>query len=77
VLINFGATSALDLAPWADRVRRVDARYSGAWELPVLGAVPAPHAVLVRPDGYVAWVGDGTARGLHEAASQWFGAGQP
>ena len=52
-----------DIAPWADRVRLVDAEYDGPWELPVLGAVTAPAAVLIRPDGYVAWVGDGTEPG--------------
>ena len=57
VLLNLGEPGALDIAPWADRVQRVDARYAGAWELPVLGAVAAPTAVLIRPDGYVAWVG--------------------
>jgi 3-(3-hydroxy-phenyl)propionate hydroxylase len=63
----------LDIAPWADRVRRVDARYAGVWELPVLGAVAAPTAVLIRPDGYVAWVGEGTDQGLGEALTAWFG----
>jgi 3-(3-hydroxy-phenyl)propionate hydroxylase len=54
-------------------VRLVDGRYDGPWELPVLGEVPAPAAVLVRPDGYVAWVGDGTVAGLGEALAAWFG----
>jgi len=73
VLINFGEPGAVDIASWADRVGRVDARYAGAWELPVLGAVAAPAAVLIRPDGYVAWVGDGTDQGLRDALSTWFG----
>ena len=73
VLLNLGEPGGLDIAPWADRVRRIDARYAGAWELPVLGAVAAPTAVLIRPDGYVAWVGDGTDRGLHDALTTWFG----
>jgi 3-(3-hydroxy-phenyl)propionate hydroxylase len=73
VLIDLG-DSTLDIAPWADRVRRVEARYDGAWELPVLGAVRGPAAVLVRPDGYVAWVGDGTNHGLRDALTKWFGA---
>jgi 2-polyprenyl-6-methoxyphenol hydroxylase-like FAD-dependent oxidoreductase len=73
VLIDLGPRGALDIAPWADRVARVEASYENAWELPVLGAVSAPAAVLVRPDGYVAWVGDGTAAGLDEALTRWFG----
>jgi 3-(3-hydroxy-phenyl)propionate hydroxylase len=71
VLLNLG--TVLDIAPWADRVQRIDARYAGVWELPVLGAVAAPTAVLVRPDGHVAWVGEGTDQGLGEALSTWFG----
>jgi 3-(3-hydroxy-phenyl)propionate hydroxylase len=75
VLLNLGAGGALDGAwsPWADRVTRVDARYAGAWALPVLGAIAAPAAVLIRPDGYVAWVGDGGDGGLREALAAWFG----
>jgi hypothetical protein len=73
VLLNLGEPGALDIAPWADRVQRVDARCAGVWELPVLGAVEAPAAVLIRPDGYVAWVGDGTDRGLRDALGTWFG----
>ena len=73
VLLNLGAPGACDIAQWADRVDRVDARYSDAWELPVLGAVAAPTAVLIRPDGHVAWVGDGTDQGLREALTTWFG----
>ena len=73
VLLDLGEPGALDLAAWADRVRHVAARSTGAWELPVLGAVAAPAAVLVRPDGHVAWVGDGTDRGLHDALTTWFG----
>lgn len=74
VLINLGQPGALDISPWAGRVRRLDASYAGAWELPVLGAVAAPAAVLIRPDGHVAWVGDGTDRGLRDALTRWFGA---
>jgi 3-(3-hydroxy-phenyl)propionate hydroxylase len=71
VLINLGAT--LDITPWAERVRQIDARHDGAWELPVLGAVAAPTAVLIRPDGHVAWVGDGTDHGLRDALATWCG----
>jgi len=73
VLLNLGEPGALDSTPWADRVQRVDARYAGMWELPVIGAVVAPTAVLIRPDGYVAWVGDGTDQGLRDALTTWFG----
>lgn len=74
ILLDFAKQRALDITGWADRVRFVAARYTGTWELPVLGAVPAPSAVLIRPDGHVAWVGDGTDRGLSDALTTWFGA---
>src|SRR6185437_3871877 len=73
VLLALGEPGRIDIAPWADRVRRVDATYGGAWELPVLGAVTAPKAVLIRPDGHVAWVGEGTDDGLRDALTKWFG----
>jgi len=73
VLLNLGEPEGFDIRPWADRVRSIDVKYDGVWELPVLGAVPAPTAVLVRPDGYVAWVGERTHTGLAEALTTWFG----
>jgi hypothetical protein len=73
VLLNLGEPGGFDIAPWADRVQMIDAKYVGPWELPVLGAVTAPTAVLIRPDGYVAWVGDGTDLGLPDALTTWFG----
>ena len=73
VLLDLAEPGSLDITPWADRVRVVDAGYDGPWELPVLGEVTAPAAVLIRPDGYVAWVGDGGRRGLAEALTAWFG----
>jgi 3-(3-hydroxy-phenyl)propionate hydroxylase len=73
VFLNLGEPGAFDISPWADRVELVQATYAGAWELPVIGAVPAPKAVLIRPDGYVAWVGDETQHGLSEALSSWVG----
>ena len=73
VLINFGKPGGFDIAPWADRVRGIDAEYTGTWELPVLGEVTAPAAVLIRPDGHVAWVGDPIERGVAEALTTWFG----
>jgi 3-(3-hydroxy-phenyl)propionate hydroxylase len=74
LLLNLGARGGLDINPWADRVQLVEAEYAGAWELPVLGAVTAPTAVLVRPDGYVAWVGEGSDAGLRAALTTWFGS---
>jgi len=74
VLLNLGKPWACDTSPWADRVSAIDAEYDGDWELPVLGHVAAPAAVLIRPDGYVAWVGDGTDAGLRDALTTWFGS---
>ncbi|HYO33230.1 MAG TPA: FAD-dependent monooxygenase [Nocardioidaceae bacterium] len=74
VLLNLDEPGTLDIASWADRVDVVDAAYVGVWELPVLGAVTPPTAVLVRPDGYVAWAGDSTHQGLQDALTSWFGA---
>jgi hypothetical protein len=73
VLLNLGEPGGFDIAPWADRVQLIDAEYAGTWELPVLGEVAAPTAVLIRPDGYVAWVGDRTQLGLTDALTTWFG----
>jgi 2-polyprenyl-6-methoxyphenol hydroxylase-like FAD-dependent oxidoreductase len=73
VLLNLGEPGGFDITPWADRVQLMDAKYVGKWELPALGAVTAPTAVLIRPDGYVAWVGDLTQLGLADALTTWFG----
>lgn len=74
VLLNLGEPGAFDIKPWTNRVELFEARYDGAWELPVLGVVSAPSAVLIRPDGYVAWVGEGSDSGLRDALTTWFGA---
>jgi 2-polyprenyl-6-methoxyphenol hydroxylase-like FAD-dependent oxidoreductase len=71
VLLNLGQPWGFDISPWVDRVLAIDAKYAGNWELPVLGQVTAPAAVLIRPDGYVAWVGDGTDIELREALTTW------
>ena len=73
MLLNLGEPGGFDIAPWADRVQLIDAEYVGTWELPALGAVTAPTAVLIRPDGYVAWVGNQTQLGLVDALTTWFG----
>ena len=73
VLLDLGTSGGFDIAPWADRVRLVAATYAGTWELPAIGAVAAPGAVLIRPDGYVAWVGERAQPGLTDALITWFG----
>ena len=77
VLLNLGEPGSIDIARWAHRVQLVDAEYDGTWELPALGAVTAPTVVLIRPDGYVAWVGGQTQLGLADALTTWFGAPTP
>jgi 2-polyprenyl-6-methoxyphenol hydroxylase-like FAD-dependent oxidoreductase len=73
VLLELGARTDVDLTPWAKRLKRVRAGYSGAWEVPLVGSVAAPTALLIRPDGHVAWVGAGTDDGLGDALVTWFG----
>jgi hypothetical protein len=74
VLLNLGEPAQFDITPWADQVQLIDAKYAGQWELPVLGAVTPPAAVLIRPDGYVAWAGDLPQPGLPDALTTWFGS---
>jgi hypothetical protein len=73
VLLNLGEPRRFDLAGWSGRAQLVDAEYAGRWDLPALGAVSPPNGVLIRPDGYVAWVADRTEAGLAEALTTWFG----
>jgi 3-(3-hydroxy-phenyl)propionate hydroxylase len=77
VMLNFAEPGRIDIAPWANRVPLIDATYEGGWDLPGVGQVPPPAAVLVRPDGYAAWVVDGTQAGLAEALTTWFGPPSP
>jgi 3-(3-hydroxy-phenyl)propionate hydroxylase len=75
VLLNLGEPGGLGIRPWNERVRLIEAAYGGTWELPVLGEVPAPVAVLIRPDGHVAWAGEPGDPRLPEALDTWFGPG--
>ncbi len=77
VLLNLRERGGFDISPWANRVRLVDAKHVGVWELPVLGEIAAPPAVLIRPDGHVAWVGELTHPELPRALATWFGAAAP
>ena len=77
VLLNLGSPGSFDVAGWSDRVQLIDAEYRGAWEVPAVGAVKAPSAILIRPDGHVAWVGNGTELGLVEALTTWCGRPHP
>jgi 3-(3-hydroxy-phenyl)propionate hydroxylase len=73
LFLDLGEPAAFDIGPWSDRVRSIPATTEDPWTLPVLGDVPAPTAVLIRPDGHVAWVGQGTTDGLTDALTTWFG----
>jgi hypothetical protein len=73
VLLNLGEPGGFNLTPWAHRVQLFNAKYVGMWELPGLAPVTAPTAILIRPDGYVAWVGGLIQRGLADALTTWFG----
>jgi hypothetical protein len=72
VALNFGARGEFVAAPATDRVRVIDVEYDGAWELPVIGEIAAPRAVMIRPDGHVAWAGDLTDPALPNAIATWF-----
>jgi 2-polyprenyl-6-methoxyphenol hydroxylase-like FAD-dependent oxidoreductase len=73
LLLNFSKTGGLDIAPWAGRIDRIDAECEGPWQLPAIGQVAAPGAVLVRPDGHVAWVEDQSQHEFANALTRWFG----
>lgn len=77
LLLDLGGSGAIEAGGWADRIQLVEATHDGAWELPAIGEVPAPVAVLVRPDGHVAWVGEGGDAGLRESLAIWFGPEHP
>jgi 3-(3-hydroxy-phenyl)propionate hydroxylase len=73
LLLNLGEPGSFDITAWSDRVQLIDAESAGGWELPALGVIAAPSAVLVRPDGHVAWVGERNDMGLSDALTTWFG----
>ncbi len=77
LFIDLEPTSDLDPRPRSERVKRMVGTCAGPWELPIVGTVKPPSALLVRPDGYVAWAGTGTSDGLHSALTTWFGATPP
>jgi 3-(3-hydroxy-phenyl)propionate hydroxylase len=72
-VLNIAAAGRVARGARAGRVQKLDATTEGPWDLPALGPVPAPAAVLVRPDGHVAWVGEGTSTGLTDALGTWCG----
>jgi hypothetical protein len=77
MLLNLGEPGRFDISPWANRVRLVDARHDGVWQLPALGEIASPPAVVIRPDGHVAWAGDLRDPELTRALATWFGAATP
>ncbi|MFE3093566.1 FAD-dependent monooxygenase [Streptomyces sp. NPDC059248] len=80
-----GAGAAAAVRGWADRIDPVEARAAdGDWSVPGVGAVPAPAALLIRPDGHIAWACDGDGDGdgiggpaLLAALTTWFGPALP
>ena len=77
ILLYLRGRGSVDVSRWSGRLQLVDATYEGSWELPAIGAVAAPAAVLIRPDGYVAWVGEESEDGLVDALTTWFGPADP
>ena len=70
LLVNLTASSHLaDLTgPWRDRVDLVTAH----------APTPPAEALLIRPDGYVAWaLGPNGTNDLLDALTTWFGDPQP
>ncbi|MEV0257315.1 FAD-dependent monooxygenase [Streptomyces sp. NPDC050732] len=62
-----GAGKAAQLAAdWSDRIDIVTAAWADHPD-------PVAEAVLVRPDGYVAWTAPGSDRDLSEVLAHWFG----
>lgn len=63
---------------WAGRVDLVEARSEDDnWTVPAAGEIPAPTALLIRPDGHVAWAaapgGALDTSALRTALTTWFG----
>lgn len=72
LLLNFDQPAHLNIRRWAHRVTAVNVRGDRTWTLPILGEIAAPAAVLVRPDGYIAWIGDHRAIDLDDTLNRWF-----
>ncbi|MFN2591529.1 MAG: FAD-dependent monooxygenase, partial [Candidatus Dormibacteria bacterium] len=53
ILLSLEEPDRIDLTGWQERVQLVEGRSEGPWELPLVGPVPRPKAVLIRPDGHV------------------------
>ncbi|MER8073222.1 FAD-dependent monooxygenase [Streptomyces sp. NPDC094034] len=73
VLLDLADTPKLRrrAAPWADRVDVVTAAARGAASPG--GAPDGASAVLLRPDGHIAWIAPGSHHDLPMALERWFG----
>ncbi|MFI1018254.1 FAD-dependent monooxygenase [Streptomyces sp. NPDC020965] len=72
------AELAMVVEGWADRVDLVEARsVQDHWPVPSRGDIAAPAALLIRPDGHVAWAsatsGAWDTSALRTALATWFG----
>jgi 3-(3-hydroxy-phenyl)propionate hydroxylase len=74
LLLDLRATGAPPVPAGVADLKVVAAAATGPWQLPLLGDVPAPDAVLVRSDGHVAWVGSPDDASLQGAVDRWFGS---
>jgi 2-polyprenyl-6-methoxyphenol hydroxylase-like FAD-dependent oxidoreductase len=73
ILLDFDGRLGSALEGWTDRVDRIEAiRPTDRWAIPAVGDIPASAALLVRPDGYVAWLPEAAIE-LRTALTTWFG----
>ncbi|MFD6435286.1 FAD-dependent monooxygenase [Streptomyces venezuelae] len=75
-----GGKAAQLAQDWSDRIDIV----TGTWTTDTADTAGAgdaagafPQAVLIRPDGYVAWTAPGTDSDLTDVLTRWFGAPHP